>query len=83
MTPLNRNNSVFIVASFSLSELYYATPGRVEYRLNRPEITQGTIRQQLRDGRSQLLKAAYLETLRDQAKVENFFAEEILKNDAK
>jgi peptidyl-prolyl cis-trans isomerase SurA len=44
---------------------------------------QQTIRQQLRDGRSQLLKAAYLETLRDQAKVENFFAEEILKNDAK
>ena len=44
---------------------------------------QSTIRQQLRDGRSQLLKAAYLETLRDQAKVENFFAEEILKNDAK
>ena len=44
---------------------------------------QSTIRQQLRDGRSQLLKAAYLENLRDQAKVENFFAEEILKNDAK
>jgi peptidyl-prolyl cis-trans isomerase SurA len=44
---------------------------------------QQAIRQQLRDGRSQLLKAAYLETLRDQAKVENFFAEEILKNDAK
>jgi peptidyl-prolyl cis-trans isomerase SurA len=44
---------------------------------------QSTIRQQLREGRSQLLKAAYLETLRDQAKVENFFAEEILKKDAK
>jgi peptidyl-prolyl cis-trans isomerase SurA len=44
---------------------------------------QQNIRQQLRDGRSQLLKAAYYEMLRDQAKVENFFAEEIFKNDAK
>jgi peptidyl-prolyl cis-trans isomerase SurA len=36
----------------------------------------------LRDGRSQLLKAAYLEMVHDQAKVENFFAEQIFKNDA-
>ena len=38
--------------------------------------------QQLREGRSQLLKAAYLEMVHDQAKVENFFAEQIFKNDA-
>ena len=43
---------------------------------------QQAIRQQLREGRSQLLKNAYFEMLRDQAKVENFLAEEILKNDA-
>jgi peptidyl-prolyl cis-trans isomerase SurA len=36
----------------------------------------------LRDGRSQLLKGAYLEMVHDQAKVENFFAEQIVKNDA-
>jgi peptidyl-prolyl cis-trans isomerase SurA len=29
-----------------------------------------------------LLKSAYLEMLRDQAKVENFFAEQIFKNEA-
>jgi peptidyl-prolyl cis-trans isomerase SurA len=29
-----------------------------------------------------LLRAAYLEMVNDQAKVENFFADEILKNDA-
>jgi len=29
------------------------------------------------------LKAAYFEMLRDQAKVENFFAEEVYKDDAK
>jgi peptidyl-prolyl cis-trans isomerase SurA len=49
--------------------------------VNDPRVQQA-IRQQLRDGRSQLLKNAYLETLHDQAKVENFFAEQILKNDA-
>lgn len=46
-------------------------------------VVQQHIRQLLHDGRSQLLKNAYFEMLRDQAKVENFFADEILKNDAK
>lgn len=50
--------------------------------LNDPRVQQA-IRQQLREGRSQLLKAAYLEMLHDQAKVENFLAEEIFKDDAK
>ena len=44
---------------------------------------QQHIRELLHDGRSQLLKNAYFEMLRDQAKVENFFAEAIFKNDAK
>jgi peptidyl-prolyl cis-trans isomerase SurA len=39
---------------------------------------QETIRSQLRDRREQLLKAAYYEVLRDQAKVENYFAEKVL-----
>lgn len=49
--------------------------------LNDPRVQQ-SIRSQLRDGRSQLLKNAYLEMLRDEARVENFFAEEIFKNGA-
>src|SRR5882757_8051836 len=49
--------------------------------LNDPRVQQA-IRQQLREGRSQLLKAAYLEMVHDQAKVENFFAEQIFRNDA-
>jgi peptidyl-prolyl cis-trans isomerase SurA len=49
--------------------------------LNDPRVQQA-IRQELRDGRSQLLKAAYLEMVHDQAKVENFLAEEIFKNGA-
>jgi peptidyl-prolyl cis-trans isomerase SurA len=46
-------------------------------------VVQQHIRQLLRDGRSQLLKNAYFEILRDRAKVENFYAEYIFKNDAK
>jgi peptidyl-prolyl cis-trans isomerase SurA len=49
--------------------------------LSDPRVQQ-YIRQQLRDGRSQLLKTAYFEMLRDQSKVENFFAEQIFKNEA-
>jgi len=49
--------------------------------VNDPRVQQA-IRQQLRDGRSQLLKNAFFEMLRDQAKVENFLAEEIFKNNA-
>jgi peptidyl-prolyl cis-trans isomerase SurA len=47
--------------------------------LNDPRVQQA-IRQQLRDRREQLLKAAYYETLRDEAKVENYYAEDVLKN---
>ena len=49
--------------------------------LSDPRVQQA-IRQQLQEGRSQLLKAAYYEMLRDQTKVENFYAEQIFKNDA-
>ena len=39
---------------------------------------QQAIRSQLHDQREQLLKAAYYETLRDNAKVENYYAKQIL-----
>ena len=50
--------------------------------LSDPRVQQA-IRQQLHDSRSQLLKAAYFEMLRDQAKVENFLAETVFKDVAK
>jgi peptidyl-prolyl cis-trans isomerase SurA len=49
--------------------------------LNDPRVQQG-IRQQLRDSRSQLLRAAYYEMMRNQTKVENHLAEQIFKNGA-
>jgi len=47
--------------------------------LTDPRVQQA-IRQQLRDRREQLLKAAYYEDLRDDAKVQNYYAQEVLKN---
>jgi peptidyl-prolyl cis-trans isomerase SurA len=49
--------------------------------LNDPRVQQ-KIREQLRNARSQLLQNAYLEMLRDQARVENYFAEQVFKSGA-
>ncbi len=46
--------------------------------LNDPRVQQA-IRQGLREGHAQLLKNAYFEVLHDEAKVHNYFAEQILK----
>jgi peptidyl-prolyl cis-trans isomerase SurA len=52
-----------------------------QHTISEPQVQQH-IRQEIREGRSQLLKTAYFEMLRDQAKVENFFAEQVFKDDA-
>jgi peptidyl-prolyl cis-trans isomerase SurA len=41
---------------------------------------QQAIREQLRDRREQLIKAAYYDVVRDQAKIENNYAEQLLKD---
>jgi peptidyl-prolyl cis-trans isomerase SurA len=53
--------------------------GQREY--DDPRVQQ-SIRQQLHDSRAQLLQAAYREMLSDQAKVENFSAEQVFKRGA-
>ena len=52
-----------------------------QYQINDPRVQQ-TIRGRLRDSRAQLLRTAYDEMLRDQAHVENYYAEEIFKKGA-
>jgi peptidyl-prolyl cis-trans isomerase SurA len=52
-------------------------PGQRE--LSDPRVQQ-LIRSQLREGREQLLKAAYYEVLRNQAKVENFYAQKVINS---
>jgi peptidyl-prolyl cis-trans isomerase SurA len=71
----------------------YDTAHRIEYfavyrllarepagqrELNDPRVQQA-IHQTLHDSQKQLLQTAYLETLQDNARVRNYFAEEILK----
>lgn len=67
-------------AGYAIYKLVSREPAG-QRELSDPRVQQA-IRQQLHDGRSQLLKSAYLEMLHDQAKIENFFAEQIFKNDA-
>ncbi len=50
--------------------------------LTDPRVLQG-IREQLRGRREQLLKEAYYEAVRDEAKIENYYAEQILKDSGK
>lgn len=49
-----------------------------QHPLSDPRVQQ-MIRQQLHDSRSRLLRSAYYEVLRDQARVVNYYAEDILK----
>jgi peptidyl-prolyl cis-trans isomerase SurA len=66
------------VVGFRIVRLVAKEPaGQREY--SDPRVQQA-IRSQLRDRREQLLKAAYYEVLRDGAKVDNYYADEILKN---
>lgn len=46
--------------------------------LNDPRVQQ-FIREQLRDGREQLLKAAYYDVVHNEAKIENYYASDLLK----
>ena len=50
--------------------------------MNDPRVRQ-FIRQQLHDSRTQLLKTAYFDALRNQAEVHNYYAEQILKQGTK
>ena len=68
------------VGGYAIFQLIAKEPAG-QHTLTEPQVQQ-RIRQGLRDARSQLLKGAYFEMLRDQSKVENFFAEQIFKNDA-
>ena len=47
--------------------------------LNDPRVQQ-FIREQLRDSREQLLKAAYYDAVHNEAKIEDYYAEELLKS---
>jgi peptidyl-prolyl cis-trans isomerase SurA len=68
-------------AGYAIYKLIAREPAG-QRELNDPRVQQ-TIRQGLREGHAQLLRSAYFEMLHDEAKVHNYFAEEILKQGAK
>ncbi len=68
------------IGGYAIFQLLARDPAG-QHDVSEPGIQQ-RIRQGLRDARSQLLKGAFFEMLRDQAKVENYFAEQIFKADA-
>ena len=74
-------NSDGKVGGYDIFQLISREPAG-QHDVSEPQVQQ-RIRQGLMEVRSQLLKGAYFEMLRDQAKVQNFFAETIFKSDAK
>ena len=76
VNPMNKQ-----VVGFRIVKLLAREPAG-QRELADPRVQQA-IRSQLRDRREQLLKAAYYEVLRDQAKVENNLAQKVLDNSAK
>ncbi len=65
-------------AAYMICKLIAIEPAG-QHPLSDPRVQQ-MIRQQLHDSRSRLLRSAYNEVLRDQARVVNYYAEDILKN---
>jgi peptidyl-prolyl cis-trans isomerase SurA len=64
------------IGGFQIVKLMSKEPAG-QRELADPRVQQA-IRSQLRDRREQLLKAAYYEVLRDQARVENYYAQKVL-----
>lgn len=65
------------IAYFAIYRVLQREPAG-QRELNDPRVQQA-IHQSLHDSQKQLLQTAYLETLQDEARVHNYFAEEILK----
>lgn len=78
--PSYSNDASHRVVGYAIYKMI-ALEAAGQRELNDPRVQQA-IRQQLRDSRAQLLKNAYYEILRDQARVENYFAEEVFRNGA-
>jgi len=75
------NPSTRQVAGYRIVKLLAREPAG-QRELSDPRVQQ-TIREQLRGRREQLLKAAYYEVVRDEAKIEDYYAEQVVKSAAK
>jgi len=75
--PMIEPNSKRVVG-FSIVRLISKEPAG-QRELNDPRVQQ-FIREQLRDSREQLLKAAYYDVVHNDSKIENYYANDLLKN---
>jgi len=66
------------VLGYSIIRLISKEPAG-QRELNDPRVQQ-FIREQLRDSREQLLKAAYYDVVHNEAKIDNYYAQDLLKN---
>jgi peptidyl-prolyl cis-trans isomerase SurA len=73
INPMNKQ-----AAGFRIVKLIAKEPAG-QQQLSDPRVQQA-IRSQLRERREQLLRGAYEEVMRDDAKVENFYAAKVLAN---
>lgn len=76
----NSTGPVHKVTEYDIFELIGRDPAG-QRELNDPRVQQ-YIHQMLHDSQKQVLQNAYIETLQEQAKVRNYFAEQILKQGA-
>ena len=76
MDPASRQ-----VAGYRIVKLLAHEPAG-QRELNDPRVQQN-IREQLRGRREQLLKAAYYEVVRDGSRIENYYAQQVLKDSGK
>ena len=74
--PLENGNKQ--LAAFQIVKLIAMEPAG-QRQISDPRVEQ-EIRSALQDRREQLLKAAYYEVMRNQAKVENYYAQQVLEN---
>ena len=76
--PLPMSDPNKHVIGYSIVRLISKEPAG-QRELNDPRVQQ-FIREQLRDSREQLLKAAYYDVLHNQSKIDNYYADDLLKN---
>jgi len=78
ITPPMAVNEGRQLAGYRIIKLIAREPAG-QRELGDPRV-QAAVRQQLRERREQLLKAAYYEVVRNETKVENYLADDLLKN---
>ena len=76
--PLPMSDPNKRVLGYSIIRLISKEPAG-QRELNDPRVQQ-FIREQLRDSREQLLKAAYYDVLHNESKIDNYYADDLLKN---